>query len=71
MNYTLAFYSEIEELLRVSLQNTIWLKVDMTRERSIQLIEIHKSFIDKAMSKLSGEEIAIILFKYDQNLKLF
>ena len=55
-----------DELVRY-LENTIYGKVNKAEERANQLIDIHKNFIEKVQDKMSADEIAKRLFKYEKN----
>lgn len=69
MNYRLAFYNEIKQTLNKLLYNTDYWRIPTSEYRANQLMDIHKVFLQNTMNKLSAEEIALSLFKYDENLR--
>jgi len=64
----LAFDSEIEIELNRLLNNTIWQKVGKVNDRSKQLMSLHDKYISNVRNKLSANEIAVILYKYELNI---
>lgn len=61
------FYGDIQNELKKLLQNTVWKEVDAVDTRVEQLLSMHRKFIDFAMDRLTAEEIAQKLYKYDKN----
>lgn len=64
----LAFDDEIKYELERYLDRTLYGKVSRTNERAIQLMCIHRKFIDNIKEQKSADEIAKILFDYEKNL---
>ena len=64
----IAFYSEILYELKRFLDGSIWAKVGGVDKRAEELMNIHKKFIEIAMDKLSAEEIAERLYKYEKTM---
>jgi hypothetical protein len=67
MNNKFAFDDAIKYELKRYLQGTVYAKVDKTDERAIELMNIHKKFIDNVKNKMSADEIAKRLFEYEKN----
>lgn len=67
-NDKFAFDDEIKYELKRYLKNTIWDKVGTIDKRVDELIEIHNKFIDNVRDKMSANEIAERLFKYEKNI---
>jgi hypothetical protein len=63
----IAFDEEIKYELKRYLEETIYGKVSKTDERSNELIDIHRKFIDNVKDKMSAKEIAKRLFDYEKN----
>jgi ATP-dependent Zn protease len=60
---------KIRECLGKKLKDTKYDKANMIDERCKQLINIHRSWILFAQHKQTPEQMAEVLFKYEQNLK--
>jgi len=68
-NSTIAFDDEIKIELSKLLSNTKWIKTNSVEYRTNQLIDLHKKWIEIVKDKLSAEEIAKSLYKYDKNME--
>jgi hypothetical protein len=65
----LSFDEEIKRDLRKLYSGSIYDKVGKIDVRIDQLIDIHKTWLDKVRNTYSASEIADKLFKYEKNLK--
>jgi hypothetical protein len=59
---------EIKNILIDKMSNSIHAKVNKLNDRIDMLLNIHRSWIAFAKYKLTDEEIADTLYKYDKNI---